>query len=771
MIFALYSSDRFHQYKSQIYRVTTEVKTAHYEEFELATSPAPLKNELLQYNDIESVARVWNRFFDNAISSDKPLPVSGYFVDQEFLEIFSFNLEYGNIGNALQEPFSVVLSKEWSEKYFGEENPIGETIEFNELGSYKVTGLFESMHNKKSHMKFDLVASSATLQLKTADFAENENKKEKSPYSFTKALTTWKDVYRTYTFVRIKKGVPKETAADYFTNILKKHYEDPETEYAFNLQPLTKISPGRNLSNSLGSVEDPSMAYILSFIAIIITITASFTYTNLSIARSLARAKEVGIRKVIGARRYQIILQFIFETLLLSFISLNLAYILLIFIEPEFYNIDPYLKQSFYLEKHNAWLYITTIVFTFLLALLIGYIPSKYMSKVSPSIALKNLFKGKSSTGISTKKVIIIFQFSVSLILIYSISIMYQQINYQQNIDLGYNPDKIISIDLKSNDYDIFQTELSKNSSIKNIAAVNHLPSIGIRSMVWVRPQDHLDSVVCSNIIASPSILETLSINLIAGDGFKSPAISDNEKYTVISKSAVSLLGFEFPHDAIGNHIIINGNEELAVVGVCSDIVVQSADRGPEALIFRVSSEDMGHLLVKYNDGIDIEDLITAIGGTWDKIDPVHELKYDFFTNKIEEYYTSPKAMLKVLGAIAFFAVLISFMGLFGIVLYSTESKIKEVGIRKVFGAQIKQVLWTISKKFMVMIVGAILITTPLVWIAGDFILQNFYYRITISIEHFLLGIICMLGLALLTIFTQTIRAAYKNPVETLRYE
>jgi putative ABC transport system permease protein len=763
IIFALYSSDRFHQYKNQIFRVTTEVKTTSYDEYELATSPAPLKDELLQYGEIESVVRIWNRFSDDAISSDKPMPVSGYFVDEEFLDIFSFNLLYGNVEDVLQEPFSIILTKEWSDKYFGDVNPIGKTIEFHELGIYTV--------NKKSHMKFDLVASSKTLLLKTADLSVDDEEKEESPYDFAKVLTTWKDVYRTYTYIKIKEGAEKESLFDYFPNIIKKHYNDPDTEYTFNLQPLTRISPGRNLSNALGHVDDPSMSYILSIIAIIITLTASFTYTNLSIARSLSRAKEVGIRKVIGARRYQLIFQFIFETMVLSFISLNLAYIILIFIEPEFYNIDPFLKQSFYLEEHSIWLYITTIVFTILLAILIGYIPSRYMSKVSPSVALKNLFKGNARTGINMKKVIIIFQFSVSLVLIYSITIMYRQIDFQQSIDLGFDPEKVISIDLYGNDYETFQNELSTNSSIYSISAVNYLPSIGTRSMSWTRQHDQIDSVICSNLIASPTILETLGIDLIAGEGFKSGIISENEKYTVISKSALRILGYEHPNDALGSSIIIDGDEESTIVGVCSDIVLQSADRGPEALIFRVRPENMNHLLIRYNAGVNVEELISSIGVTWDKIDSVNELKYEFYTSKIEEYYSSPKSMLKILSAIAFFAVLISFMGLFGIVMYSTENRIKEVGIRKVFGAETKQILWTISRRFMIMIIGAILITTPVVWIAGEMILQNFYYRVTISIEHFLTGMTCMLVLGLLTIFAQTVRAAYKNPVDTLRYE
>jgi putative ABC transport system permease protein len=198
---------------------------------------------------------------------------------------------------------------------------------------------------------------------------------------------------------------------------------------------------------------------------------------------------------------------------------------------------------------------------------------------------------------------------------------------------------------------------------------------------------------------------------------------------------------------------------------------VQGAERGPEAVIFRVSSENLGHVLIKYNSEMDATELISAIGITWGKIDPYHEFKYDFYTQKIEEYYASSKDMLKIFGAIAFFAVLISFLGLFGIVMYSVESRVKEVGIRRVFGAKISQVIWTLSRRFMIMIFIAILISTPLVWFSGNLILQNFYYRITISFQHFLFGMFCMVGLGLVSILTQTFNASYKNPVETLRYE
>jgi putative ABC transport system permease protein len=237
MIFAMYSTDAFHVHKNYIYRINTEVKTGHYHEFELATSPAPLKHELIQYEEVEFIARVWNRFFDNAISETKKLPVSGYFADPEFLKIFSFELTYGDDQNALDNPYSIVLTKEWAEKFFGDQNPIGKTINFNELGQFTVTGLFEPMHNKKSHMNFDLIASSKTLQMRTSQEREI-NDKDINPYGFTKALESWKDVYRTYTYIKLKDKADQKSIKAIFPSIINRHYDDPASEYMYYLQPF-----------------------------------------------------------------------------------------------------------------------------------------------------------------------------------------------------------------------------------------------------------------------------------------------------------------------------------------------------------------------------------------------------------------------------------------------------------------------------------------------------------------------------------------------------
>ena len=769
MIFAMYSSDRFHENRKRIYRVITTTQNPPYDAMQLATSPYTLKDELQKLNDVEHIVRLWNRFQDDALTDSSSLPAKGFFADPEFFKVFSYNLTSGDPENVLLDPYSVVITQDWAEKFFRNKNPIGSFISFNTFGDYKVTGIVESIKNKKSHMEFDLIASSNSLWSNLSD--ASSEKQSDSPYQFIQTKNPWKDVYRAYTFILFKEKFNLTSVDDQLKNIINHHYGSFETKYSFDLQPLLKISPGKNLANALGRIETPLGTYVFSFIAIIITITASFTYTNLSIAKMLSRAREVGIRKVIGANRVQLITQFLTETIILTLIALNFAYILLFLLEPGFFSIDPYLKESFYIENQPIGIYITTILFTLLLGSLIGFFPSLVYSRMRPVFIMKDIVQANISPKMTLKKVIIIFQFSISLILVFVITIMYQQVKYQQQIDLGFNPENILTINLKNNDFDKAHQVLNQIAYVEDVAAIDFLPSIGIKSVVWARIPDHDDSLKSSQLIVSPNLMETLEIDMIAGKGFSGMPIPEKEKYVIINPTAVKAFGYESPYDAVGNLLIIDGDHLLTIIGVTSEIVLQSVEFEPTPLIYRMNKKHFQKVLVKYNPGSNIENLVSSVGIAWDKIDPIHEFTYQFYTSEIDAYYTSPNGILKVLTSIAAFAILISFMGLLGMVLYNTESRIKEIGIRKVFGARINQVAWVISKGFLMMILLAVIITIPLTWIGAELILQNFYNRIDVNITLFLFGIILMLSIGLITILSQTLVAARRNPVDTLRYE
>ena len=758
MIFGMYSCDRFHVNKDRIYRILTYEQRRDGTGSELATTPEPLARELEKIAGIERVVRIRKNFSGDVYYKDKVVPVSGLITDPIFFNVFSFELQRGDPQTALTEPYSIILTPEWARKVFGDKDPVSETISLKNLGDYKVTGITKSITQLKTNLKFECLASASTLP----------SLEHKGINSNT--IDNWKNYFRTYTFVMIRNGTDISYIENELQNIIKTHIHDSELNMEYRLQPLKEISPGKRLVNQMGEPTEPIIAYILILIAVILILTASFTYTTLSVARALDRAKEVGVRKVFGANRFDLFIQFIGEAIILSFISLNFAYIILTFLEPGVYNIDYYIRDAFQLTKTPSDLYLSFILFTLILGCITGLAPALYLSKFKPVEVFKDLSKIRLFSRANLHKVLIIFQFTISLLLIFFVIISYKQVQFQRTVNYGFNVDDIINIELQEMEFEVFKNKLLQIPSVEYVTASDYLPGTGVMHIQFVKSDKIPDSAIISHLSIDPDFISALNISILAGNDFQEYMYPNLENYALINESAVLYLGYSNPSEALNRFITIE-NKEAQIIGVVRDFVNQSTYVKPDPLVLRIIPDWFDYAVVKLNPGYDKAKVLSKIEESWKELNPYQLFRYKLYTDQITEYENAAMKIVKISGFITVLVIVIAILGLLGMVVYSNQKRINEIGIRKVMGANNKEVLWMISKSFLYLMFLAVLIATPLALFSGKMILQNAYNHVSLKPGFFITGILFLLIIGVITVFSQTWKAANQNPVDALRYE
>lgn len=759
MIFGMYSCDRFHENKNRIYRVITFEKGESYSGYELATTPDPLAGEIEKLSGVEKVVKVRSDFGGDVFWKGKVVPVSGLYSDPVFFDFFSFSLERGDPSNALKEPFSIVITPEWANKMFGDTDPMGQTISMKNLGEFKVTGITNSISHLKTHLRFESIASASTL-------IALENKGIKS-----RTIDNWENHFRTYTFFMLKKGTNTSVIENAFPDIIDTYVPESDRYFEYRLQRLTDISPGRRLSNQMGHPTEPAMAYMLAIIALILILTASFTYTTLSVARAFNRAREVGTRKVFGASRRQLLAQFIGEAIVLSIISLNFAYIILIFLEPRLFNLDPHFQTAFGMAKTPVAIYISFLFFTLILGFITGIFPAIYLSRFKPVDVFKDLSKIKLFSRTNIRKALIVVQFTISLFLIFAVIISHKQVNYQKSLDLGYATDDILNVELQEINYEVFKNEILQKPGVESVSASEYLPGTGVVYRDFVKCEKIPDSTVISHLTVDPDFISTMNINLLSGEDFGVISGSNPGNHALINEAAVRFLGFKNNDEALEFSISIDKKSNIQIIGVVENFVIQTTDAEPDPLVIRAIPDDCNFAFIKISPGQNENEVISSIEESWKKLNPEQLFRYKYYNEHLENYMVGAVQMVQVLGFIAFLTVFISILGLLGMVVFSNENRLNEIGIRKVVGSNNLEILWVISKSFIYMMGLAVLIATPLAWFIGKMLLQNIYNRIALKPGFFIAGIFVILIIGSVTVLSQTWKAANRNPVDSLRYE
>jgi len=679
------------------------------------------------------------------------------FADPSFFNIFSFKLLKGSAANALSAPHKVVLTQSTAKRYFADEDPIGKALKLEaDTALYQVTGIIQDCPSN-SQIKFDFLASFSSLGLG----AEDEK-------------TYWDANYTTYLLLKDKNSIA--SLQPKITPFMKKEMAGQGATVDFLLEPFTRIHlyseyDGFEPNNSITYI------YILEAVALMILVIACFTYVNLNTARSMERAKEVGVRKVIGAGNRQLFWQFIGESILLctlaTVLSLFAASLLL-----------PFFNQLAEKQLEAAVLFSlpfigAAILLILLVSLLAGSYPALILSNFQPVKVLKGAFKNTGS-GQWVRKALIVFQFSISVVLIISTFIIQNQLSYIQNKKLGYNRDRVLVLPMDRKMLDNISTIKQEFKTSSNVMSVSRCVSTpvsiggGYNMRNAIMPESQQIAVTANPI--DEDYVKTTGLQIVAGADMSQQDIKDvsnadrkqNVYHFLINESAAKELGWT-PEQAVDKRMYLDASRPGFVRGVVKDFNFESLHNPIKPLV--LFPEIRGRsLLVKLKGG-NIPQTISFLESKWKMLVPYRPFEYHFMDEDFNKLYSSEIRLGKVLDIFAGIAIALACLGLLGLSSYSAKQRIKEIGVRKVLGASVGNIAALLSADFVKLVLVAIVVSSPLAWYAMDKWLRGFAYRINISWWIFVLAGLVAVTIAIITVSFQAIKAAVMNPVKSLRTE
>lgn len=762
------SYDKFHEKADRIYRVNSDIKFGG-TDMKLTVSSDPMGATLKRdYPQVEQFTRIYASEGSKLIKKGNEFinePRIAY-VDSTFFDVFSFPLISGNPKTALNDPNTAVISETGAKKYFGSTDVVGKLIETNEKTAFKITAVMKDMP-ANSHFIFDILLSMDNVNYQFGNYLS---------HNFT-------------TYIVLQKGTDPAVINKFFPSILSKYvlpqaqafmqiktmdeFEKSGNRLEYRLMPVTKIHLYSDRFPELSPNGDIQNIYIFSAVALFILLIACINFMNLSTARSANRAKEVGIRKVLGTERKTLIWQFLTESTLVSFISLFIALGITLAILP-FFN-DVASKTLQFSNLFNTRFLPFLILIPLMVGLIAGSYPALYLSSFQPITVLK----GKLASGFKKSRLrstLVVIQFATTIILIISTIIVYNQLNFIQNRKLGFNKEQVLIVD---NTYalgqqaDAFKEEIRKLSNVTNATMSSYLPvSNSSRSDNTYSKEAVMDVNSGLNMQTwqiDEEYLATLGMELLNGRNFSKEFGTDSTSI-IINETCAGLLGYANP---IGKDIYISddGNKvvPLKIIGVVKNFHFESLRQNVGPLCFRLEkSIGNGIFKIKTND---VKSLVAGVESTWKKMAPGLPFSYRFLDDSFNSMYRAEQRMGKLAMGFAILAIIVASMGLFGLATYASEQRVKEIGIRKVLGASVANITQMLSKDFLKLILIAALIAFPIAGWAMYKWLQNFAYRIDIQWWVFLVAAVIALFIALLTISFQAIKAAVANPVKSLRTE
>ncbi|MEL7121027.1 MAG: FtsX-like permease family protein [Bacteroidota bacterium] len=756
-----YGYDSFHTKSDQIYRIITSEapKEIQMSRAQMATTAVAVGDYLNDdYPELEQVIEYLT--LDGIIeANNKGLGGnSGAAVVPEFFDVFDFPFIEGEAVSALSQPRKIVLTESTAEKYFGELNPIGQTIEFGDLGLFEVTGILKDTP-RRSHIQFDFLISHATLEGLTDE--------ERESIALYDDLQTW----RGRIYFLAAKGVSQASLSNILGKVASEYSaKDKNLHYFFEAQPLEDIMPGRGLSNEIGIATPREVLYFLIALGIIIIVSACFNYTSLSIARSIRRAKEIGVRKVSGARKQDIIAQFLGESIILSVVSLVVAIGFLELLIPLLYGLDPFMEEVFYLEK-TPKLYLIFFGFSLAVGFLAGFYPAFNISKYKPIQAIRQLSDVKLLSQVGLRKALVTIQLSLSLIFILTVVIVLKQQRHILSADLGSRTENLLNVRMKGENFNVFAQQVRQLKGVDEISSSAQVILTGERANKMFMFNEQQDSAGMIYNEVSSNYVENLELNLLAGAYFPDLAPSGDEKFAMVNETAAKRMGYNNYDKAVGNYMFWEDSTVFKIIGVVKDFNHNNLWFDPvENFVLVQNNEAAWNANITFN-GYDDEATLAAVENIWKDLFPDQYFTAFFTSDRI--YYLSKFFRMgsQTVGFVGLLTIIIACMGLLGMVLYSIEGRIKEVGIRKVLGASINDIIWHLSKGYFILIAIAIVIAIPITWLGANLWLQNFVLRISITPALMLVGVFIIAMIGSFTVVSQTYLAAKNDPINALRTE
>jgi len=755
--------DRFHDNAEQIYRLTLNTDKSD-QPTNANTSFGQGPALAAEFPEVQGIVRFrkmgWGEKRVFAHNDNRFYEERFFYADKNVFEVFSFPFLRGNPQTALAEPFSLVITEAMSQKYFGHDHPLGETISLDpyndgEFADYKITGVLKNLPHY-SHIKFDFLASFAS---------------QKDLDGMT-GRRGW-GLEAAFTYVLLKPSASAASVQAKLPAFLEKHV-GKEHWYSLRLQPLTDIRLRSNLRAELEPNGDIAYVYIFSAIAAFILLIACINFMNLATAQSAQRAKEVGMRKVVGALRAELIKQFLIESICLSLFALAIAFIL---IEASLPLLNSIVGKQIEIDYANNLPFVAMMIgLALLTGVVAGSYPAFFLSASRPIDSLTGKTGSGRKAAVILRKGLVIFQFAISVILVVCTTVVYYQMQYIRNKNLGFDREVVVIAPLNDqirNSYRSAKHALLQHSNLLAMTVTEQVPAkAGSGSGYTVEGLNEPQGL--TRFFVDHDFLKTYGIDVIAGRDFDEQFPTDAVGAFLVNEAFVRMAQWKSATEALGRSITMSHAGQAypgKIVGVVKDFNIFSFRETVWPLVINIMPMDKLNFISFRISRQDVMETLEHLGSVWSKFAPSYPLDYYFLDDDFARLHQADQQLGRVFQAFAWLAIGIACLGLFGLAAFTAERRTKEIGVRKVLGATVANVVTLLSKDFVKLVLLANLIAWPLAWFAMNKWLQSFAFRVEMEWWVFALAGGLALLIALLTVSTQAIKAALANPVEALRYE
>ncbi len=761
------SYDKHHVKHKRIYRLESHFTIQESDDFFAATA-FPLAVALkLEYPEVEEYARFTpmdNNLFE--IDGKKFFEDNVYYADSTTFNVFTHKFISGSPEKALNEPYTMVLTKSFARRIFGDENPIGKVLATGYGLNMTVTGVIEDLP-QNLHLKFEALCSMITL----AEFFGHER------YHSLESGSFWQIGH--YSYILLKEGVDIQSILDKYPQFNEKYIkpvgDQINSKFQLMVQPLADV----HLHSRVG-YDQPTgnITYVYTFgiVAIFLLLIGCINYMNMATARSAKRAVEVGIRKVVGARRGLLQKQFLIESLLITLLALILAFIAIEFLLPAFNEISGrHLEVDI---SGNLLFYIGILGITIFVGIVSGSYPAFYLSSFIPVEVLKGK-TGSRGKG-ALRKILVLLQFSISIIMIIGTVTVTQQLNFLRTKDLGFEEENIVVLTVRDTtgvkNLDVFKEELLKHPNILKVGKSSSIPGQGYGILVhrYETNDGTLAEKGINFFFVDNDYLDTMNMKIITGRDFDPELQTDIEESILINEKTAEVLGWG--DDALGKRIQFGANldgtanRETKVVGVVKDFHYTSLHNEVDPIVILLADSPLRNISLRIR-GEDIINTLDFIEEKWNEFCPTFPFDFTFLDDSLNELYIAEQKIGEVFSYFSILCVFIACLGLFGLAAFTAEQRTKEIGIRKVMGASVSSIVIHLSKEFAKWVIIANIIAWPIAYLGLNKWLENFAYKVDITVFTFFLSGIIALVIALLTVSFQAVKAANTNPVEALKYE
>lgn len=754
--------DKFHENYDRIYRVISKRKYLGQESNRNYASTSLRAALAIQESvpGIEDITVLYRGFNGDMKSGDKTVALSGHWANESFFKVFTFPMISGDPATALKNPYSVILTEESAKKLFGDAEALGKVIiRRAQTGDqqFVVTGVIRNVPFF-SHLKFDMLASLSTRRI-----IQKDNLYEMA----------WDNNFKGYVYLLLGEGGDLESLQSNLNALsAKENQTTKNTKIILSLQPLSEIALGDDLINSIGPVMAASHIWMIGILSAIVILSACFNYTNLSVARSLRRGREVGIRKVVGASKGHITAQFVFEAVIIALCALVLSFVLFVLIKPLFLSLNDQYRQMLVLDL-SPELILYFIGFAITVGFVAGFFPAMFFAHVNAIRVLKNISAMPVFQRVTMRKVLVVVQFTISLMFIAATIIGYKQYKHLLAIDLGFETENVVNIRLFGNKPDVLMKALSEIPEIKLLSASSTISGTGrIFEATNMKYRDPLDSAMVYFASIDEHYLPLHGHTFLAGRNFVAKSDSAVESEVIVNEQVLKRfnIGEQQPLNAIGE-IITLGTRKVPIVGVLKDFYYGRSNTEIKEFIFRYSYKTPQYLNAKVT-ATNWPETLKKIEHAWKQIDNTHPLEAAFLDDHIEDSYRSFSSRIKVIGALSFLATCIASIGLLGMVVYTTETRRKEISIRKVMGAGEGSLVFLLSRGFVVLLFIAAAIAVPVThFFFLTYTLDEYVVNAPISWNDLIAGVMAVMTVAFLMIGIQTLKVARSNPADVLKNE